>query len=64
MAARVAPTLVVARSPVAYSFCASSIRSVLLVGVAVEGGRPIRLRKEGGGIVGGWGGWIRMYEGG
>lgn len=66
MAVRVEATFLVASAPEAYSFWASIIRRVLLVGVAVLGGRPIRSRKEGGadmlggcrgfdGVVGGLG---------
>ena len=46
MAPRVEETLVVVRRPEAYSFCASMIMRVLSVGVAVEGGTPMRARKD------------------
>ena len=43
----------VLRAPEAYSFCASMMMSVESVGVAVEGGTPMRSRKDLGAILGG-----------
>lgn len=71
MAEAVDSTLTVLSFPVAYSFCASMMMSVLSVGVAVESGVPIRARKDWGvsdGIfgkfVGGGGGGIECVVGG
>lgn len=52
MAEEVESTSTVRSLPVAYSFCASMMISVLSVGVAVEGGVPIRARKDFGGSDG------------
>ena len=64
MALRVEETFVVLRAPVAYSFWASMIIRVLSAGEAVEGGRPIRARKDWGGMVGGrpWEGGLRVVR--